>query len=201
MTSDNDLDQIVEQYLSRLSVALGDVRHERRQQLMDSITDHIREARSTLSVTSEVALRDILDRVGRPEDIAAEDLDDRTAPPVSQTRWVRRAAVIVVVAMAVAGVTVGAVIFTHSDNVTPAATASTTATIAPPVTVPNVVGAPLARAESQLTAGRLIFTVSYLCSRSSVPPGTVMSQSPTPGTRTRTGSDVVLTAKTHQTCH
>jgi hypothetical protein len=201
MTSDNDLDKIVEQYLERLSVALGGVRHERRQQLMGSIKDHIREARSTLSVDSEAALRDILDRVGRPEDIAAEAFEDRAASTDTRTTRFRRAAVVAVAAVVVAGLTVGAVIFANSDKGLPATTASTTTTIAPSVTIPNVIGEPLAKAENQLMAERLIFTVSYKCSRSLIPPGTVTSQSPTPGTRSRSGSDVVLTAKTHQTCH
>ena len=204
MTSDNDLDEIVEQYLSRLKEALANVRPERRQQLIESITDHIREARSALSADSEVALRDILDRVGQPEDIAAEALGDQTASPALQSTWIRRrVAIAVVAAVVVVGLTLGVFLVVRIDNATPTttATASTSTTISVPVTVPNVIGEPLASAETQLTPERLLYEVVYVCSKVHVPPGVVTSQSPTAGSRTRTGSLVILTVSTRQTCH
>ena len=204
MTSDNDLDQIVEQYLSRLKEALANVRPERRQQLIESITDHIREARSALSADSEVALRDILDRVGQPEDIAAEALGDQAESPALQTTWIRRRVAIAVVAVVVvAGLTLGVFLVVRIDNATPTttATASASTTISVPVTVPNAIGEPLASAETQFTSERLLYEVVYVCSKIHLPPGVVTSQSPTAGSRTRTGSLVILTVRTRQTCH
>lgn len=201
--SDNNLDQIVEQYLSRLNVALADIRPERREQLMESIIDHISEARSALSADSEVALRDILDRVGQPEDIAAEALGDQTESPVLRLRRIRRWVVIAVVAVVVvAGLRLGISLIATNDNASPgiSATTSTSATISIPVTVPNVIGEPSASAQNQLTSERLLFEVEYVCSKIHLPPGVVTSQSPTAGTRTRTGSPVILTVSTRKTC-
>jgi beta-lactam-binding protein with PASTA domain len=59
----------------------------------------------------------------------------------------------------------------------------------------------LANAETQLTSQRLLYEFVYRCSKIHLRPGRVTSQSPTAGTRTRTGSEVILTVSTRQTCH
>jgi len=166
---DSELDQIVDEYLGRLKVALADLPPERRQQLIVSITDHISEARSTLHANSEVAIRDILDRVGQPEDIAAEALGDQTTPPVLRSTQIRRLVTIGIAAVVVLGVSLGTFLATRTNNPTPGAppnrttstvpngTASTT-TVARRV-VPSVVGLTLRVAEVELQIVRFRYIV------------------------------------------
>ncbi len=65
-------DSLVDDYLSRLRVALQDVPRDRRQELVDEIREHIEAARSELDPENEAAMRSLLDRIGDPADIAAE---------------------------------------------------------------------------------------------------------------------------------
>jgi len=78
------VDGIVEEYLRHLNDALGELPDVRRRQLVDQITEHIQVARSQLPEQSEAALRNLLDRLGPPEDIAAEALTD--GPPAGGWR-------------------------------------------------------------------------------------------------------------------
>lgn len=70
--SATDVDAAVQDYLGRLDKALAPLPHTRRQQLVAEITDHIAAARSQLDDPTEADIRNLLDRIGRPEDIAAE---------------------------------------------------------------------------------------------------------------------------------
>jgi uncharacterized membrane protein len=65
-------DKLVEAYLKRLNSELRDLPRARRRELVDEITEHISEARSDLEVEDEAAIRTLLDRIGAPEDIAAD---------------------------------------------------------------------------------------------------------------------------------
>jgi uncharacterized membrane protein len=63
-------DDLVEAYLRRLGDELRDLPRPRRTELVDEIREHITEARSDLS--SDVEVRNLLERLGDPADIAAE---------------------------------------------------------------------------------------------------------------------------------
>jgi uncharacterized membrane protein len=65
-------DRLVDDYLGRLKKELRDLPRSRRRELLDEIREHIEEERSQLDIESEAALRNILDRLGEPADIAAE---------------------------------------------------------------------------------------------------------------------------------
>ena len=68
------VDRIIEDYLGRLDAALDRLPASRRRQLIAEITEHIEYGKSQLPDQTESAVRDLLDRVGQPEDIASEAL-------------------------------------------------------------------------------------------------------------------------------
>jgi Protein of unknown function (DUF1700) len=65
-------DKLVEDYLKRLNRELRDLPRARRRELVDEIAEHISEARADLEPEDEATVRTLLDRLGAPEDIAAE---------------------------------------------------------------------------------------------------------------------------------
>jgi hypothetical protein len=65
-------DKLVEDYLKRLNVELRDVPRARRRELVAEIAEHISEGRANLEVENEASIRTLLERIGAPEDIAAE---------------------------------------------------------------------------------------------------------------------------------
>jgi uncharacterized membrane protein len=69
-------DKLVERYLKHLEVELGDVPRDRRREIVDEIAGHIAEARAGLEHETEADVRNILDGLGDPADIA-EDAGER----------------------------------------------------------------------------------------------------------------------------
>jgi hypothetical protein len=65
-------DQLIERYMKHLRVELEDLPRARRRELEQEIAEHIAEARANLADESEAAIRNVLDRLGDPADIAAE---------------------------------------------------------------------------------------------------------------------------------
>jgi HAAS domain-containing protein len=65
-------DKLVEDYLKRLNGELRGLPRGRRGELVDEISEHIAEARADLESENEAAIRTLLDRLGDPEEIAAE---------------------------------------------------------------------------------------------------------------------------------
>jgi uncharacterized membrane protein len=65
-------DTFVQLYLRRLEDKLRDLPGDRRREIVEEIREHIDEARSALGSGSEAQIRDLLDRMGDPADIAAE---------------------------------------------------------------------------------------------------------------------------------
>src|SRR5688572_22030309 len=64
-------DKLIERYLKHLEVELDDLPRDRRREIVDEISGHIAEARSNLGET-ESDVRNILDDLGDPAEIAAE---------------------------------------------------------------------------------------------------------------------------------
>lgn len=65
------LDAVVSDYLGRLDLAAASLPPERRLELVGEIADHIAQARTTASAQGEAGLRDLLDRIGDPDEIVA----------------------------------------------------------------------------------------------------------------------------------
>jgi uncharacterized membrane protein len=83
MMSAPHADQLVSDYLGRLDSALAGLPKARREEILDEITNHIAEERSRLRDESDSDLRDLLDRVGDPAEVAdaaRDETDERPAP-------------------------------------------------------------------------------------------------------------------------
>src|SRR5204863_8685773 len=65
-------DQLIERYLQHLRIELAAAPRARRRELEKEIAGHIAEARAELPNESEAEIRNLLDRIGDPADIAAE---------------------------------------------------------------------------------------------------------------------------------
>jgi HAAS len=65
-------DKLVERYLKHLEVELDDLPSDRRREIVDEIAGHIAEARAGLEHESEADVRNILEGLGDPADIAEE---------------------------------------------------------------------------------------------------------------------------------
>jgi uncharacterized membrane protein len=75
-------DRIVDDYLRRLEMALSTLPRGRRQELVEEIREHIEDGRSELGTEDEVGVRSMLDRIGDPEEIAADSADRFDIKPV-----------------------------------------------------------------------------------------------------------------------
>jgi uncharacterized membrane protein len=76
-------DILVEDYLDRLEHELADFPAPRRRELVQEISEHIAEARAELESESEADVRNLLDRMGDPADIAAEARGAPAEPPAA----------------------------------------------------------------------------------------------------------------------
>jgi uncharacterized membrane protein len=65
-------DKLVERYLKHLEVELDDVPRDRRREIVDEIAGHIAEARAGLEHETEADVRNILEGLGDPAEIAAD---------------------------------------------------------------------------------------------------------------------------------
>ena len=65
------VDQLVNDYLSRLSVAAASLPPTRRAELLQEIREHIESARAAVAAADEATVRTMLDRLGEPEEIVA----------------------------------------------------------------------------------------------------------------------------------
>jgi hypothetical protein len=65
-------DKLVGDYLKRLKAETSNLPRAARRELVQEISHHIAEARADLSAASEAEIRNVLDRVGEPAEIAAE---------------------------------------------------------------------------------------------------------------------------------
>ena len=65
-------DKLVERYLKHLEVELDDLPRDRRREIVDEIAGHIAEARAGLEHETEADVRNILEHLGDPVEIAAD---------------------------------------------------------------------------------------------------------------------------------
>jgi uncharacterized membrane protein len=65
-------DKLVERYLKHLDVELDDLPHARRSEIVGEIAGHIAEARANLEHETEADVRNILEGLGDPAEIAAD---------------------------------------------------------------------------------------------------------------------------------
>jgi uncharacterized membrane protein len=72
MTMRKTSHDIGEDYLRRLDRELHDLPKIRRREVVDEIAAHISAARADLAAGDEAGLRNVLERLGTPEDIAAD---------------------------------------------------------------------------------------------------------------------------------
>ena len=66
------MDRIARDYLDQVKKALRGLPRPLRAQVMEGVASHVAEARAVLQPQTEAELRDLLDRVGQPDEIAAE---------------------------------------------------------------------------------------------------------------------------------
>ena len=66
-------DRLVDDYLKRLRQELRDLPPARRSEMVDDIEQHIAEGRAELPSDSEAEIRTLLDRIGPPSVIAADE--------------------------------------------------------------------------------------------------------------------------------
>jgi uncharacterized membrane protein len=80
-------DPLVDDYLRRLDAAASQLPAYRRDELVSEIRDHIQEALRQTPAGDEAAVRNALERLGSPEEIAAaatDTADATDAPPTDQ---------------------------------------------------------------------------------------------------------------------
>ncbi|HEY4914814.1 MAG TPA: hypothetical protein VIJ91_12950 [Candidatus Dormibacteraeota bacterium] len=69
-------DQLVHEYLDRLDSLLAGVPQRRREEILDEISKHIAEQRSQIPDESDADLRNLLERIGDPAEVADAARDD-----------------------------------------------------------------------------------------------------------------------------
>jgi hypothetical protein len=189
MTS-TDLDSIVDDYLHRLDTALKAFPSARRQQLVSEIAEHLEEARSELSTQTEVTVRQLLDRVGLPEDIAAEALADEQRPDARRPS--RRMGIVLAVVAAVLGLCIGLTFaLAGGENRTTTTTTRVPTTTVRLVVIPDVVGQTVDQAGTTLISHGLQLLGRVVSGPESLS-GIVVSQSPAAGSKVPRGSLVTL---------
>jgi hypothetical protein len=68
-------DPLVDDYLRRLEAAASGLPPDRRLELVSEIRGHLREALGQIPKGDEAGVRNVLDRLGAPEEVAAAALD------------------------------------------------------------------------------------------------------------------------------
>lgn len=78
-----DGDELVHDYLGRLEAASWPLAPGRRAELVGEVREHIETALSEAGRRDDVTVRNVLERLGRPEEIVASEADAEPPP----TRW------------------------------------------------------------------------------------------------------------------
>jgi hypothetical protein len=194
-----DVDALCAGYLAQLDAAQRFRSIPQRQQIVEQVTEHLNEARAELTGQSEVAVRSILERLGRPDDIAAAAATGDNAGPPPSLPWFRQGKGISVLAgvfaLVALGLTLG-IIASRGSTPPRAGIGHTHTTTAPStnaietVTVPLVLNQTVPAATVTLQAAGL--TVQGIEGN---PNGLVISQDPSGGSRVSLGSAITLHAQ------
>jgi hypothetical protein len=198
MADDADLDAICREYLERLRGSLGDLSAEDRRQIVDQVSEHISSARAALPQQTEAAVREILERLGTPQEIAASAALEGGDPSPPRSRNPIRVSAAVAVVLVIIGVGTAALAGAFTNT----APQSVRTIVNPPksssngapagkVAVPPILGLQLAAASQTLSTLGLTYTVSYVTSTQ--PVGTVVTQRPYGGARVDSASKVLIT--------
>src|SRR5580704_7858827 len=126
-------EQIVNDYFVQLRKALLPMPRVRREQLLDELRAHVEAARAGTPANSEAVVREVLERLGDPEDIAAEALSAPDARRKGWTVFVPRWSVLA--GGAAAALVVAVVLALVLSGSTPTPSSSASAESAPLVTV------------------------------------------------------------------
>jgi uncharacterized membrane protein len=100
MMTATQTETLIDDYLKRLEKLLTPLPKEQRQHLVSEIAEHIATARSQQESQTDSDIRAMLNRIGRPEDIAAEAMGGEQPVPTARG-WVARLGLIL---LPVAGV-------------------------------------------------------------------------------------------------
>ncbi len=182
----DDLDALCADYLERLRAALGDVQRSDREQIIAQVSEHLSEARAALPIQNEAGIREILERLGSPDDIAAAAVSDRRPerPSEHSSRLVWATVGFLVVALALGGAAFAGA-FSGGSTGPPSASSPTR------ITVPNVVGLSTGQAVARLQASGLENRTEFQTS-GSVPNGVVFEQSPHAGSSVSRSEAITL---------
>ena len=175
-------------YLTRLRAALNSVDPSDREQIVAQVTEHLDEAIAALPNPSEEGLREILERLGSPEEIAAaaaapEQSDHRSSKSVP---WLGAAAGGLVVALAFG---IAAIAGAFRGGSTPSGSSGPTWV---PVVVPNVVGMGPAQAAGILQEAGLYNSIDDLNCGRSISRGHTVAESPPPGSRVASATRISI---------
>lgn len=188
------VDDVVADYLRRLSAAAGHLPRAHRRALVEAITAEVAEARTYLLEPDEPAIRELLDGIGRPEDIAAEAMAGQAEQRMTNLRIMLAGAAIVIVASCLAA----AMILGRGANGAVAAERPPTTTTTTARTVPNTVGMTTNEAATTLEAmGIDVLLVPDAHTKALA--GSVTAQAPAAGSPVRRGEVVTLTYATAPT--
>ena len=107
----------VGEYLRRLQRAMGDLPAQRRDEILAEIEEHIASGLAELSAPTETDVRNVLERLGDPADIAAEARERFGIRPAKRT-WTDSAAIILLLigGFTIIGWFVGVVFLWISDT-------------------------------------------------------------------------------------
>lgn len=112
-------DQLVSDYLKRLDAELAGLPRARQREVVQEISQHIEEARSELATQSEAEIRNVLERLGDPAEIAAEARGRVDVVQQRKAGWIEIVALIMLLAggliLPVIGWFVGVVLLWVSD--------------------------------------------------------------------------------------
>jgi hypothetical protein len=177
-------------YLERLRAALGDVQRSDREQIIAQVSEHLSEARAALPSENEAGIREILERLGSPDDIAAAAVSDRrTERRSTQSLPLVWASVgVVVVGLALGGAALAGA-FGGGASGPPSASSTTRITV---VVVPNVVGMGPSEAAAALQAVGLYNSIENLDCSTKIGSGKTVSEAPVPGSQVARGTRISI---------
>ena len=192
--TDTEHEALVQAYLDRLRTALSPLDASKREQLISEISEHVEEARSTLHVETEASLLELLERIGQPEEIAAEALGDQPRQEGRHSALRRNA--LIAGAVIVLALVSAALVLSLTGGHSPRQPRPSSQT--PTFTLPNVVGESSTEATKTLAGLGLIVNTEYKTS-ATIPKGVVISQKPNSGSKVARGSEVILTVSSGST--